>query len=145
MAKIGRTVEVRGSDHKDSEALGDNTNQFVVGDVGIAVKMSGDASVPCVDGDELEGFVATVETSTVEGHSFGAVKRNNRVEVKNSATVITIGKHVCAGAQNALGSGDGYAKVRDVLAVPNEVFDWWCVGLLNGTGQIGEVILIERI
>lgn len=144
MAKIGRTVEVRGSDHKDSEALGDNSNEFNALDVGMPVKMSGDTSVPCADGDELEGFVATVETYTTEGHSFGAVKRNNRVEAKNSATVITIGKHVCAGVQAALGAGGG-GVVRDVLAVPNVVFDWWCVGLLNGTGQVGEVILIERI
>lgn len=141
-----------------SAALGvDANNKLVQADVGKPVKLAGaDNYVVCADGDEIEGFVSSVEPPTVNnGFSFGGVTKRGRFKVKASGA-LAVGDLVVAGAQAALGTA-GQAVVKKgtdrvmsdgtaagVEQSPN-IHIWRVISLLGGAGADGSEVLIEKV
>lgn len=146
----------------ESVALGAGSNEYDSDDVGKAVKLSGaNTAVLCVEGDEIEGFITSVEGNTVNsGYSFGSIKRNRRMLAEvgaNQSGNITLYGLVVADAQAAAGTA-GIAKVKDGTAAsqsgttpfaytertPN-TFLWRVIRIVSGTGATGDTVLLERI
>lgn len=111
-------------------------------DEGKAVKM-GTASnyVPVADGDEIEGFVATVEVQTVnDGFSFGTVQRGATAFAEVGSGTVTVGAYVVAATPVALGTA-GAAKIKS--GAPTK-FLWRVIRIVTGTGAVGDTVLLRR-
>lgn len=147
-----------------SAALGNNTDQFDTVDVGQAVKLdsTGSTYVQCADGDEMEGFVISVEPFNVNsGFSFGSVQRDKRVKAQvaaNEGGTLAIGDHLVIGTPIALGTASGYPQVKAGVAAAQDgttpfaytertpnTFIWRVIEILTGTGVAGDLVLIERV
>ncbi|EOV8094037.1 TPA: hypothetical protein NGR52_004192 [Vibrio parahaemolyticus] len=127
-------------DQRDTEQLGDDTNQFAGVDIGKAVKFSGTTMVLCADGDEIVGVVESVEPYTNDGHSVGTVKKSGRAKVKNAgAGALAVGDLVVAAAQPALGTA-GTAVKGGAPATYK-----WAVVWLETDGSVGSDVIIERV
>ena len=146
----------------ETVALGTGSAEYDQDDLGKAVKMSGaNTMVLCVEGDEVEGFIKSIEPSTVNGgYSYGSVQRNRRMLATvgaNQASTISLYGHVVADAQAAAGAA-GIAEVKDGTAAsqlgsgtydytertPN-TFLWRVIRIVSGTGVTGDTVLLERI
>lgn len=146
----------------ETTALGTNANDIKTADIGKAVKRSGaNTMILCVENDEVEGFITSVEPATVnDGYSYGAVQFNRRMLAEvgaNQASTISLYGHVVADAQAAAGTA-GIAKVKDGAAAsqltsgnydytertPNTHL-WRVLRIVSGTGVTGDTVLLERI
>lgn len=127
-----------------SAALGASTGApFGANDVGKAAKMGTLQNyVPVADGDELEGFVNSVEPFTVNaGFSFGTIQRGGDMLVEViGATPVALRDYVVAGAPVALGTA-GKAKVKP--GSPTK-FLWRVTRIVTGTGAAGDQVYIRR-
>lgn len=97
-------------------------------------------------GNEIEAFVETVEPFTVnQGFTFGTVRKHGRVYCKiasdQGATPAAVGDYVVSGAAEAIGTGDGYGKVKS--GTPTKFL--WRIIRVKGTGAAGTVVLVERV
>jgi hypothetical protein len=131
-----------------SAALGPNANtKFADADVGKAVKLGSANNYVLVEaGDEIEGFVTSIEPFTVNnGFSFGGVVVSGRVTAEvganQGATPMAVGDYVVADAPVALGTA-GKAQVK--TGTPTK-FLWRCIRVVSGTGAAGSMVLLERI
>ena len=88
------------------ELIGTNAKQASSVDIGKAVKLSGDAVVVCADGEEIYGFVASVEAGSKNGYSIGAVVADAGREcwANDEAGGLAVGDLVVAGTAVALGT-----------------------------------------
>lgn len=116
-------------------------------DVGKPVKMgSAQNYVVCSAGDDIEGFVVSIEANTVnDGFSFGSVIRNKRMLAQVDAAqtgTLAVGEYAVAGASSALGTKDTYPKVKE--GSPSH-FHWRCIRIVSGTGAAGDLVLLEKI
>ena len=97
------------------------------------------------DGDELEGWIDSVEAFTVDGYSFGGVARGNvgfRVEAQVAAAVVTplvFGDLVVAGIQIARGT-KGLPQVKKGTPAVHK----YRVLRLT-TGAAGSLVLLEKV
>ena len=119
---------------------------FAQNDVGKIVKLStANNYILATAGDEIEGFVSSVEPETFNsGFSFGGVQRSGRKVVEVGSTeagTVTPGELVVTDTQAALGTA-GYPQVQS--GTPTS-FLWRCIRIISGTGASGDKILIERI
>lgn len=148
-----------------SSALGVDANgKFQAhADIGKPVKLAaGSKHVLCSTGDEIAGFVNSVEPFTVNaGLSFGGVLKGGRIEVivaaDQGATPMAVGDYVVAGTQLALGtsgvtewnSGGTPPSTpqgptgRVKTGTPTKKL-WQCIRIISGTGVAGDTVLIER-
>lgn len=130
-----------------SAALGaDANNPLVQNDVGKAVKIAANNNyVLCVAGDEIEGFVNSVEPFTVNGgYGFGGVQTNARMEATVGASQLgslSVGDLVVADNQAAVGTAGG-AQVQS--GTPAN-FKWRVIRIITGTGATGDTVLLERV
>ena len=133
-----------------SAALGpDTSTNFATIDKNKAVKLAAANNyVLCTDGDEIEGFVTSVEVSTVnDGFTFGGVQTDRRMTVEcGTTTTIAHGTLVVAASQEALGTNtNGYALVK--TGAPTS-FLWRLIRNITDPGnsaETGDIILIERV
>jgi hypothetical protein len=131
-----------------SAALGDGSSEiWSSDDVNKAVKLGADSTyVALADGDEIEGFVTSVEPGTVNsGYSFGSVQRNKRVEAEVGATeagTISIGDLVVADGAVAVNGTKGLTKVKTGSPTTHK---WRVIAIVSGTGATGDKILLERV
>lgn len=123
----------------DTENLGDNTGQYNDQDAAKGVKYSGDAMVACADGDEIVGFVTSVNPGTKDGYSVGGVKKWGRVEAKDEAGTLAVGNEVVAGTAGTLGT---YA-LQNVKVAAGAIKYTWVV--IRAAGVAGGTVLLERI
>lgn len=106
---------------------------------------AGGGYVLCADGDELDGFIDSVDQFTVEGFSFGGVARGNvgfRVEAQVAAGVATplaFNDLVVAGAQLARGT-PGLPQVKK--GTPS-IHRYRVLRLT--TGAAGSIVLLEKV
>jgi hypothetical protein len=150
--------------------LGATQNAFAQADVGKAVKfqdLNGTmVAVLCTAGDDIDGFVTSVEPHTVNnGYSFGGVQIKGRVEVEVGASAVAVGDLVVLDSQAAAGT----AGVPQVIKRPDDTLDssttaalaadvagrlnayagkhfWRCIQVVSGTGATqGDKIIIERV
>lgn len=131
----------------DTAALGvDPAGKFVANDINKAVKLAAANNyVLAADGDDLEAVSISLEPGTVnEGFSHGTVQvRFKELEALNAGIgAIAVGAAVVCGAQNALGTIQAAPKVKAGAGV---LFKWRVKSLLAGTGQVGELVLLEPI
>lgn len=130
-----------------SAQLGTTNGAFSSDDAGQAVKLgAANAYVQCADGDEMEGFVTSVEPFTVNaGKSFGSVQRNKRVIAQvaaNEPATVDVGEKVLCGTPISLGTANGKPQVK--VGTPTDHV-WRCIRILSGTGAAGDDVLIERV
>ena len=111
-----------------------------------AVKaQAGGRYVLCSDGDDLDGFIDSVEAATQDGFSFGGVARGNvgyRIEAQVAASVVTplvFGDLVVAAAQLAVGT-KGLAQVKKGTPAIHK----YRVLRLT-TGAAGTTVLLEKV
>lgn len=129
-----------------SAALGTPAVKFTDADRGKPMKMGKVQNyVKTAAGDEIEGFLETVEPFTVnQGYSFGTVRRKLRVFAKvganQGATAMDVLDLVVADVQSADGVGDNYAKVK--TGTPTKFL--WRVIAREGNGTAGTIVLLER-
>jgi hypothetical protein len=132
----------------DTAALGVDgllASRFGPNDINKAVKLAANNNyVLAADGNDLEGVCFSVEPATVnDGFSHGTVqKRFTELEVLVSGAALAVGAAVVCAAQNALGTIQAAPAVK---AGAGALFKWRVKSLLAGTGQIGELVLIEPI
>lgn len=129
-----------------SAAIGDNTQQAGSDfDIGKAVKLGDDQNyVLCDASDEIEGFINTVSPQTVnDGFSFGGIQRRKRIMAQvganQGAGAMAVKDYVVADAQVAFGT-KGVAQVK--TGTPTTYL--WRVLRVDGTGVVGDMVLLER-
>lgn len=99
-------------------------------DVGKAVKLSGDNQVDlCADGDEILGFISSVEPGTLDGYVIVGVKEQDFQEVDTGS--LTFGARVVAASNPAKGT----AGLTTVKSGTPASFNWIVVrpGLIKRT------------
>lgn len=130
-----------------SSKLGPDVNtKYTDKDIKKPVKaQAGGRHVICSDGDDIEGFIDSVESWTTDGFSFGGVARGNvgyRVEAQVAAAVVTplvFGDLVVAGVQLARGT-KGLPQVKKGTPAVHK----YRVLRLT-TGAAGTTVLLEKV
>lgn len=145
-----------------SACLGVSANaKFADADINKAVKLgTANNYVPVAAGDDIEGFVDSIEPATYNsGFSFGAVQINGSRIAQvgtNQGSAMAVGDYVVADTPVALGTA-GYAQVKTgvthsqltsgnytvTLATPKRFF-WRCIRIESGTGVAGDLVLLRR-
>lgn len=89
-----------------AEKIGDDTKQASAIDIGKPVKLAGATTDLCADGDEIYGFIASVEAGSSDGHSVGGVSADVGQEIvaTDEAGDLTVGARVVAGTPVAFGT-----------------------------------------
>jgi hypothetical protein len=88
------------------ELIGNNTKQASSTDIGKAVKLSGNTVVVCADGDEIYGFISSVEAGSKDGYSIGSVvcDAGREVWANDLAGGLAVGDLVVSSTSVALGT-----------------------------------------
>ena len=131
-------------------------NNYDYREVGKPVKLAGDSRFDlCAAGNEIEGFITSVESSTQNDFSIGGVHEFGRyfaladgLQATPGSAKNKIEKNVVAGNITAKGTAlNGYPKVCKATAAGNTLnFKWRVVSLWTaGTGAVGTTIVIERV
>jgi hypothetical protein len=131
-----------------SSKLGPNVaTKYTQLDTGKAVKLGAAANhVMCAAGDELEGFIDSVDAATAQGFSFGGVARctrGSRVDAQvgaGQAGNLALGALVVADTQLAIGT-KGRAQVKAGAPAVNK----WRVINVRGTGAAGTMVVLELL
>lgn len=133
-------------------------NNFKQQDTGKIVKLAGESQFDLAAvGDEIEGFVSSVEAATQNGWSIGGVQSVGMMWVTADGLqgtpgtgAIAVGDYVLAGTATPLNTAlTAYAKVvkattqASAKATP---YAWRVLSLgAAGTGAVGTTILIGRV
>lgn len=103
--------------------------------------------VLCVGGDELEGFIDSVDAATSGGFSFGGVARGNRgfrveaqVGANQGVTAMAVGDLVVADTQLAVGTA-GLPQVKTGAPATHK----YRVMTVRGTGLAGDTVVLELL
>ena len=143
MTKMTRGLLVSEYDQRDTEMLGAATDEFKYADVNKAVKYAGVQMDLAVAGDDIVGFVETLNATTSDLHSVGTVKKSGRVRVEvgvGEVGTLAVGDLIVADAQVALGTA-GRAMVKGGAPAVYK----WAVMWLDGDGTAGTTVVIERV
>lgn len=129
-------------------AIGDNTGQATDKDNGKAVKMSTSDStvVLTAAGDEIFGFISSVEPYTDDGHSIGSVICDSGQEsfAADEAGGLAIGDLVVAGNAVAFGTQlTTYMPVKAVAGGEPGVNRWMVIETFGGTA--GDKVLLRKL
>lgn len=127
---------------------------------GKAVKLIGDGNYGvCAAGDEIEGFVSSIENFTADNQTVGSVRvgpSGNKKEAFIATAGWAIGNYVVADAQAALGTYNDAAQfprprvklTADQVAATISAlkFKWRIIAVLaNAVGAANSVVVIERV
>lgn len=140
-------------------AGGSQANLMTDAEVGKFVKLVGESRFDlCVVGDQIEGRITSVETSTQDGYSIGGVMDEGRFAVTFNGLqgtpgtgVAAIGSYVVTGTPIAKGTALSVAgqpaAVCVATAAANTLLFRWRVCSLGaaGTGAVGTTGCIELI
>lgn len=132
-------------------------DRFDLREQGKAVKFVGESRYDlCVAGDEIEGFITSVEAATQDGFSIGGVALSDirwatadGLQATPGTGVIAVGDYVLAGSITAKGTAlTQYAKVVKATTqatVKASPYNWRVVSLgPAGTGAVGTAIVLRR-
>lgn len=121
---------------------------------GKPVKLIGDSLYNLTAaGDQIEGFINSVESFTADDFSIGGIVTEGRVKVTLDGLqatpgtgVIAVGDYVVAGTAVAKGTGlaGAYPKVCKATTQTGMYFAWRVVSL-DGTTAVGQTGTIERV
>ena len=122
-------------------------------EIGKPVKLVGDSQYGlCAVGDQIEGYIAAVETYTADDFSIGSVQVGGRKRVTLDGLQATPGTGTCAVGDYVV-AGTAVAK-GTALTVPMKVckattqtgmYFAWRIVSLEGTGAVGQIAVIERV
>ena len=122
-------------------------------EIGKPVKLVGDSQYGlCAAGDQIEGYIAAVETYTADDFSIGSVQFGGRKRVTLDGLQATPGTGTCAIGDYVV-AGTAVAK-GIALTVPMKVckattqtgmYFAWRIVSLEGTGAVGQIAVIERV
>ena len=140
MTKLTRGLLVSETDQRDTEMLGDATNQFGIKDVNKPVKYAGVQCDVCATSDEIVGFIEAIEAATSDGHTVGTVKKTGRMRVEVGAGTLAVNDLVVAGTQAALGTS---GKAIVISGIPT--LYKWAVVWLDVDGTAGTTVVLERV
>lgn len=129
-----------------SSKLGTGTIKYTDLDKKKAVKLGAFGNhVLCVAGDEIDGFIDSVDAATAGGYTFGGVARGTRgfrVEAEvgsgHGSTAMVVGDYVVADAQLAVGT-KGLPKVKKGTPIVNR----YRVMTVIGDGLAGSTVVLE--
>lgn len=133
-----------------SACIGDNTDQASsVNDLGKLVKMGAEQNyVLCAAGDEVEGYLDSVEGGTRGGHSFGGVARRGRlyavIGAGQGVTPAAVLDYIVADDQVAFGTKPTAAYPAVVKTGTPAKYLWRVIRIVSGDGSAGSVVLLER-
>jgi hypothetical protein len=123
-------------------------------ELGKVVKLVGDSQYNlCAQGDQIEGFISSVESFTADDFSIGGVVTEGRFKVTLDGLqatagtgVIAVGDYVVAGTPTAKGTAlaGAYPKVCKATTQTGMYFAWRVVSL-DGTTAVGQTGTIERV
>jgi len=136
-----RQITIQPYQPDDTENLGNNTKQFSDKDIGKSVKYNGDQMDPCADGDEIAGFVQSVNMATSDGHSVGGVRTDGRAEALDEAGTLAVDDFVVAGTAGVLGT---FALANVKIAAGTPLRYKWVVIAVIGAGA-GRTVRLKRI
>jgi hypothetical protein len=114
-------------------------------DVGKSVKLVGNGRFGlCADGEEIEGFITSVEPYTTEGYAVGSVRRRMNGKLVYTTGPIALGDQVVSAAQTAVGvkvdaKEFGYPTVKRGTPATHK----WRVLWLSNAGD--NVAYIEKV
>lgn len=130
-----------------------SANYFTDIEIGKPVKLAGDSQYNlCAAGDQIEGFVNSVEGAPADDFSIGGIITEGRVRVTLDGLqatpgtgTIAVGDYVVAGTAVAKGTAlSGYPKVCKATTQTGMYFAWRVVSL-DGTTAVGQTAVIERV
>lgn len=138
---------------------GNASNQnYTYKEEGKIVKLVGESRYDlCAVGDEIEGFMSSVEAATQNGYSVGGVATEDRqwvtadgIQATPATGTIAVGDYVLAGTATALGTAlTAYAKVVKATsqsAAKATPYAWRVMSLGPvGTGAVGTAIVIDKV
>lgn len=137
-----------------------SSNNLSQADAGKIVKLSAESCYDlAVAGNEIEGFISSVELATSGGYSVGGVTKQagesalvyataDGLQATPGTGTIAIGDYVVAGTITAKGTAlVNYPKVCRATAAGNTLNHKWRVVSLGtaGTGVVGTTIVIEKV
>ena len=121
-----------------------NGGGLVDADIGKPVKLvATDRYAICADGDPIDGFLASIEPSTVGGYTFGTIRKGPFVKVELDGDS-AIGTYVAAAdpAANGTAEANGLPKVSVHTPAAADAAKWRVV---SGTGlDTDTTAVVER-
>jgi hypothetical protein len=141
-----RQVEISPYRPDRTEKIGNNTGQASYVDIGKPVKLSGDAVVICTAGDEIYGFISSVNAGTMDGFSVGGVVADAGREMVavDEAGGLAVGDLVVAGTAVALGTA-GVGNVAVAAGTEDGIDRWRVVGLEVSPSTAGKEVLLRKL
>ena len=149
------------TDARHTARLGAGTgaaNHLTDAEVGKAVKLVGESRYDlCAAGDNIEGFITSIEPATVDDYTLGSVQVTGRKEVTFDGLegtpgtgTIAVGDYVNMGTVvakgTALTTANKVTKATTQTNVSNSPFAWRVVSLgAAGTGAVGTTGIIEKV
>lgn len=138
-----------------TEKIGNNTGQASYLDIGKPVKLSGDTVVLCEDGDDIYGFIESVEAGTNNGYSIGGVLCDAGLEVlaKDEDGALAVGDLVVAGTKVAFGTSVGsvganvvkWVQAADSNGLDNTPIHKWQVLAYYGVQGAGKQVMLRKV
>lgn len=132
-------------------------DRFDLKEQGKAVKLVAESRYDlCAVGDEIEGFITSVEAAPANGFSIGGITSRDKqwvtadgIQATPGTGAIAVGDYVLASTITAKGTAlAAYAKVIKATTqatVRASPYNWRVVSLGPvGTGAVGTAIVIER-
>ena len=128
-----------------SELVGNNTGQANSNDVGKPVKLSGATTALCADGDEMYGFIESVNAGTKNGYSIAGVLCDAGCEVYATDEVgnMAVGDLAVAGTPIAFKIAPGVtgANVKKAAGTEAGLHRWQVMAKYTAGKYAGSVLL----
>jgi hypothetical protein len=160
MSRDHRIVPTAPTEASKTVRLGAGTgaaNNFDLKEQGKAVKLVAESRYDlCAAGDEIEGFITSVEGATQNGYSIGGIAQEDLqwatadgLQGTLGVGVIAVGDYILAGTLTAKGTAllqyQKVAKATTQANVKASPFSWRVESLgPAGTGAVGTAIVIRR-
>jgi hypothetical protein len=114
------------------------------------VKYYGDGGFDlCTDGDEIIGFIDSIDPSPNGSRSFGSVQTAGRItaQVVAAGAQLAVNDFVVAATNAAFGTAQAYPQIKKVTKDATLVVGkyWRVISLLGDTGAATKLVLIEPV
>lgn len=126
-----------------AEKIGNTSKQATYLDIGKPVKLSGDGVVLCADGDDIYGFIASVEAYSKNGYSIGGVvcDAGREIVAIDEAGGLAVGGLVVASTAVAFGTVGG----PNVKTGSPSIHRWIVVGTEVSPSTAGKEVLLRKL
>lgn len=130
------------------ESIGNNTGQASSKDIGKPLKLSGETTALCASGDEIYGFIESVEVGTDRGYSYGGVLADigHEVIAKDEVGTLVVGDLVVAGTAIAFGTQtpEGGYNVKKAAGTEAGNHKWQVLAKYT-TGRYAGSVMLRKI